>query len=74
MPTYLDKNSGDILICSEAHKHPFKLDEGNDVVVIRFKKEDERFYLDLQALSGLAQYIEYLQKQNFKPSLEGSVN
>ncbi len=74
MPAYIETDSGDILICSEPHKHPFTMGPKQDIVVIRFKKEDERFYLDVNAISGLIQYIEYLQKQNFKPKLEESTN
>lgn len=75
MKTMIEKETGDILICTEENEHPFVGEEWEDkCLVIKFMKQLELaekpegypgdgpyFFLDKDGLNMLIQYMDYLK-------------
>lgn len=59
MKTLIETKTGNILIVSEPNKHPF-IDELKECLIIKFIKEDNKYYIDSEGLVGLIQYMQYL--------------
>jgi hypothetical protein len=61
MKIFLESDTQNVLVVSEANEHPFP--SLGECLVIKFIKEnDNKYYLDKDGMNGLMAYINYLVK------------